>query len=107
MGLVSVAARNGFPTQSVPALVERAYWNGAHSCSNVLANCLARVLATKRLSELPVAVPLTPPSGFAKRCESSAHQRIHVISGGILARAKTRDCFEEQCHNLHVVQQEF
>ena len=65
VGSLSVAALTMCPMQSVPALVDRAYWNGAHSNSNTLVNCFARVLATKRRTEEPVATPLTPPSGFA------------------------------------------
>ena len=49
VGFASVAARNMCPTQSVPALVDKAYWKGAHSVSNTLLNCFASVLATRRL----------------------------------------------------------
>ena len=54
VGLASVAERNRCP-YAVASSGGRAYGNGAHSCSNVLANCLAKILATKRLSELPIA----------------------------------------------------
>ena len=64
LGLASVAALSMCPTQSVPALVDRAYWNGAHSFSNAFMNCFASALATKRRSVQPVAMPLIPPSGF-------------------------------------------
>ena len=44
--LASVKARITCPTQSVPALVEKANWNGAHARSTSLMNCLATLFAT-------------------------------------------------------------
>ena len=64
LGLASVAALSVCPTQSVPALVDRVYWNGAHSSSNAFMNCFASALATKRRNVQPVAMPLIPPSGL-------------------------------------------
>ena len=72
------------PTQSVPALVDKAYWTGAHSTSNTLVNCLAKVLSTKRRTEDPVAIHLTPPSGFA-RAVNLADMIAGVTSAGTLA----------------------
>ena len=86
-----VATRKKCTTQSFPALVQRSYRDGAHPCSDVMANYLAKILATKRLSkilatrrlsELPVAMPPTPPSGSAQSSESCAHQCICDLSGG-------------------------
>ena len=65
LGSKSVAARSMCSTQSVPAREDHAYWKGAHSASNSEANCFARVRATNRFKELPVAMPLTAPSDLA------------------------------------------
>ena len=46
------------PTQSVPARVERANWNGEHTSSTSLMNCRPTV------KEVLVAIPRIPPSGF-------------------------------------------
>ena len=61
VGLASVKARITCTTQSVPALVERANWNGAHARSTSLLNCLARLFATNGTMfrwQSRVAVPL-------------------------------------------------
>ena len=73
------------PMQSVPALVDN--WNGTHSNWNTLVNCFARVLATKRRTEEPVAVPLTPPSGFVSAV-SLAPMIAGTTSDGTLDCAK-------------------
>ena len=63
-GLASEAALSMWPTQSVPALVDRAYRKGAHPASNAFMNCLASVRATRRRTVQPGAMLLTPPFGF-------------------------------------------
>ena len=73
-----------YPTQSVPAVVHKAYWKGAHSVSNTLLNCFSSVLATRCLREPPVAMPLTPPSGFV-RAVILALNRASTVSLGTLA----------------------
>ena len=70
------------PMQSVAALVDKTYWNGTHSASTTLVNCLAKVLPTKRPTEDPVAIPLTPPSGFA-RTANLANMNAGLNSAGI------------------------
>ena len=85
----------------MPALVERAYWYGAHSFSNAAMNCLAKILATSLSNELPVAIPLTPPSGFVKAV-SLAPIRASEISAGTLAR-QTRDGLQQQLHGVCIV----
>ena len=72
-GSESVAARSMCPTQSVPARVDNAHWNGAHSASNSEANCFARVLATSRQRTSSCNAPHTP-IGLLKCCESSSHE---------------------------------
>ena len=44
-------------------------------------NCLAKILATSQRSELPVAIPLTPPSGFVNAV-NLAPIRTSAISTG-------------------------
>ena len=69
-GLASVAARNKWPTQSVPALLDNPCWNGAHSDSKSLTTCFDRVLAVKRGSEQPVAIPLGHAGWHPCLCEA-------------------------------------
>ena len=64
VGFASVTARIACPTQSVPARVDNANWNGAQIASTAFPNWRANVLATKLRKEMPVAMPRTPPSGF-------------------------------------------
>ena len=73
-GFESIAARSKCPTQSVPALVDSANWNGAHSASNTFMNCFANVLATRRRRVQPVAIPLTPPLGFVSAVSRGSMQ---------------------------------
>ena len=82
-----MAARSMCPTQSVPARVDNAYWNGAHSASNSEANCFARVRATNLRTEHPVAIPRTPPSGFDNAVNRAPINAV-AISGGMEACAK-------------------
>ena len=51
-------------TQSVPARVDSANWNGEHVRSTSDMNCRANVFPTRRLEAVPVAMPRTPPSLF-------------------------------------------
>ena len=59
----------------------------AHSASNTAINCFASVRATKCRREHPVAIPLTPPSGFANAV-SLAPIRTDATSSGTFACAR-------------------
>ena len=63
-GSRSVARRIACPTQSVPARVDNANWNGAQTLSTSAPNCLAKDFATSLRNQVPVAIPRTPPSFF-------------------------------------------
>ena len=58
-----------------------------HSASNTAMNCFASVRATKRGMEHPVAIPLTPPSGFVSAV-SLAPIRTDATSSGTFACAR-------------------
>ena len=84
----SISERIAWPTQSVPALVDKANWYGAHVASTALPNCRAIVLATNLLKVVPVAIPRTPPSGFW-RAVIVAAMNASVIASGTDALAKS------------------
>ena len=85
-GSVCVRKRTMCPTQSVPARVERANWNGEHAASISSPNCLASVLATTRRNEAPATMPRTPSSSFRKAVKEPRPQ-ARATSTGNLARA--------------------
>ena len=62
----SVINRTACPTQSVPALVDNANWNGEQTDSTVFPNCLAKVFAINLRKLVPVATPRAPPSFFCR-----------------------------------------
>ena len=77
-----------WPTQSVPALVDKANWNGEHTVSTVLPNCRAKHLATSLLKAIPVAIPLTPPSGFCNAVMVATMSTRPTVDGTVpLARS--------------------
>ena len=106
LGSLSRAARKRCPTQSVPALVDSAYWNGAHSLSNCFMCCLIKILATNRLNELPVTMPRTPPSGLVRNTSLSTFTGVafwnsltscdkcptQICFGGRFGGASARTC---------------
>ena len=73
--------------QSVPALVERAYWNGAHSFS--------KSLAMRRRREHPVAMPRGPPSFFVNAVSLAEVSAFEMLAMGARLR-KTGHCVEKQ-----------
>ena len=81
----SVAALNMWRTHSVPARVDRAYWNGAQAFSTSCPTTLARQLATMRLKAVPVAIPRTRPFGLR-----SAVIRAVVKASAMPARTSAR-----------------
>ena len=85
-GSASVANLTACPTQSTPARVDSANWNGAHVSLTAVLNCLASVFATNRLKDDPVAMPQTPPSFF--RSAVIVANMKDWVAGGVLAVAK-------------------
>ena len=77
-----------WPTQSVPARVERANWNGAQAASTALPNCFANVLATNLRKDVSVAIPRTPPSCFFSAVIVAAMNAL-VTGSGASALAKS------------------
>ena len=75
------------PTQSVPALVGSAHCNRAQVASIASLNWRARTFATSRRKELPVAIPLTPPSRFW-RDVMVANIKLRHTTGGTWPFAK-------------------
>ena len=74
------------PTQSVPARVDKANWNGAQLDSTCSKNCLA--------NGIPVTMPRTPPflqNGHRCKHESAEIALRNVSPGEIFSR-----CCEEQ-----------
>ena len=61
---LSLATCTACAMLSHPALVAKAHWNGFVAVSNLAMNCLAMVLATKRLMTSPTTIPRTLPFGF-------------------------------------------
>ena len=86
-GSMSVANLTACPTQSTPARVDNANWNGAHASLTAVPNCLANVLATNRLKDDPVAMPRTPPSFF--RSAVIVSNMKDWAAGGVSALAKS------------------
>ncbi len=73
----------------MPALVESAYWNGAHACSTAGPTIRAKHVATMRRKLVPVAMPRTPPFGF-RNAVIFAAMNASAMSAGTSARAKRR-----------------
>ena len=68
------------------ARVERANWKWSASCFHFGAG--ANVLATNRLNDVPVAMPLTPPSRFCNAVRLAIMNALN-IEAGTSARAKS------------------
>ena len=81
VGLASVNARITCTTQSVPALVERANWKGAHARSTSLLNCLESVFATNLRNDVPVAIPRTPKSLFSSAVMCACWKALNMTCG--------------------------
>ena len=62
----SVNDRSAWDTHSHTARVLSVYWKGAVAVSTFLANCWAKVRATKRRNASPTTMPLTPPDGLRR-----------------------------------------
>ena len=83
LGSWSVAALSKCPAQSVPTLVESAYWKGEHSSSKSFGKCFTNVLPTTRLRVVPVAMPRTPPSFFAMAVNLALITTLAITSGTV------------------------
>ena len=99
-GFASVAARSRCPTQSVPARVDKAYWNGAHSASNTFMNCLASVLATSRRTVQPVAIPLTPPFGFVSAVNRAPINAVPITGGTLPCASRLHVANNSSCESV-------
>ena len=92
-GSASVIALMVWPTQSVPARVERANWNGAHTASTAFPNWRASVLATNLRKAVPVAIPRTPPSSFwSAVMEAAMNALVMACGASALAKSSAARC---------------
>ena len=82
-------------TQSVPALVDNADWNGWVGASSNFENCWATVLAITRRRTSPTTMPLTPPSGFCHAI-SLPNLMARTISSGISPCANCDAAFSKK-----------
>ena len=77
----SVSALTMRETQSVPAFVERANWNGEQASSKSSAYCWASVRATPLRKVSPATIPLTRPSSLLRAVKQPS-RRASTISFG-------------------------
>ena len=77
----SVSARTPLATQSVPARVDNAYWNGMHASSNMIALCWANVRATPRLNVSPATMPRTLPAPLDNAVKHPRRRASTIGSG--------------------------
>ena len=98
-GLESVSTCKMWPIHSHPALVVRAYWNGAVACSTAGANSWAMVRDTSRLMKSPTTMPLTPPDGFCRAV--ILPMRIASNTGaGVVPRANSWHMLQNRSQSL-------